>query len=149
MAKTKRTYTKPKAKPGRKVKLTQQRPDVIVDMEKILVRKVIAIKLTELPYTREIVQLLAIHFLHKLLGYNLYNEQGQRKNPDLEIDEDIIQAVEYAKLATQYLSKSTKLTEWHKSNDGRRNGSTVPNPCKLCPRRFKSNVNLTLHVYWH
>ena len=39
--------------------------------------------------------------------------------------------------------------QYHKSTNGRRNVSTVSNPCKLCPRRFKSNVNLTLHVYWH
>ena len=42
----------------------------------------IAIKLTGLPYTREIVQILAIHIFHKLVRYNLYNEYGQRKNPD-------------------------------------------------------------------
>ena len=68
----------------------KQRPDVIVDMEKILVRKVIGIKLTGLPYTREIVQKLAIHIFHKLLGYNLYNVFGQRIHPDQEIDEIIV-----------------------------------------------------------
>ena len=80
----------------------KQRPDVMVDMEKILTRKVIAIKLTGLPYTREIVQILAIHIFHKLVGYNLYNKHGQRKNPDIELDEEIIHAVEHAQLATQF-----------------------------------------------
>ena len=87
-----------------------QRPDVIVDMEKILARKVIAIKLTGLPYTREIVQILAIHIFQKLVSYNLYNKHGQRKNPDIELDEEIIHAVEHAQLATQFLSKSSKKT---------------------------------------
>ena len=83
-----------------------QRPDVLVDMERILSRKVIAINLTGLPYTREIVQILAIHIFHKLIGYNLYNAQGHRKNPNQDIDEEIIQSVEQTRLATQYLSKS-------------------------------------------
>ena len=68
----------------------KQRPDVVVDMEKILARKVIAIKLIGLPYTREIVQIFAIHIFHKLLSYNFYNALGQRINPDQEIDEEII-----------------------------------------------------------
>ena len=37
-----------------------QRPDVLVDIEIILLRKFIAIKLTGMPYTRAIVQVLAI-----------------------------------------------------------------------------------------
>ena len=127
----------------------KQRPDVIVDMENILARKVMSITVNGLPYSREILQILAIHIFHKLIGYNLYNEQGQRKHPDQPIDEDIIQAVEHAQLTTQYLAKSTKKTEWHKSQKARRNGPSVPNQCKLCPRHFKCNVNLTLHVYWH
>ena len=127
----------------------KQRPDVIVDMEKILARKVISIRVNGLPFSREILQILAIHIFHKLIGYNLYNEQGQRKHPDQPIEEDMIQAVEHSQLTTQYLAKSTKKTEWHKSQKARRNGPSVPNPCKLCPRRFKCNVNLTLHVYWH
>ena len=39
--------------------------------------------------------------------------------------------------------------QWHKSPKADRNGIIVPHQCKLCPRRFKCNVNLTLHVYWH
>ena len=93
----------------------KQRPDVIVDMEKILVRKVISIRVNGLPFSREILQILAIHIFHKLIAYNLYNEQGQRKHPDQAIEEHMIQAVEYAQLTTHYLAKSTKKTEWHKS----------------------------------
>ena len=127
----------------------KQRPDVIVDMENILAGKVMSITVNGLPYSREILQILAIHIFHKLIGYNLYNEQGQRKHPDQAIEEDMIQAVEYAQLTTHYLAKSTKKTEWHKSQKADRNGIIVPHQCKLCPRRFKCNVNLTLHVYWH
>ena len=89
----------------------KQRPDLIVDMEYILARKVISIRVSGLPFSREILQILAIHIFHKLISYNLYNEQGQRKHPDQPIDEDIIQAVEHAQLTTQYLAKSTKKTE--------------------------------------
>ena len=52
----------------------KQTPDVIVDMERILARKVIAIRVNGLPFSREILQILAIHIFHKLIGYNLYNE---------------------------------------------------------------------------
>ena len=88
----------------------KQRPDVIVDMENILARKVMSITVNGLPYSREILQILAIHIFHKLIGYNLYNEQGQRKHPDQAIEEDVIQAVKYAQLTTHYLAKSTKKT---------------------------------------
>ena len=47
-----------------------QRPDVVVDMEKILYRKVICIKLKGVPYTREMLQLLAIHIFQKLMSFN-------------------------------------------------------------------------------
>ena len=108
-----------------------------------------SIRESGLPFNRKIPQILAIHIFPKLIAYNLYNEQGQRKQPDQPIDEDIIQAVEHAQLSNQCLAKNARKTDWHESNNVRRNGSTVPNPCKLCPRRFKCNVNLTLHVYWH
>ena len=65
-------------------------------MERIRARKVIAIRVNGLPFSREILQILAIHISHKLIAYNLYNEQGQRKHPDQPIDETIIQAVEHA-----------------------------------------------------
>ena len=43
-----------------------QRPDVLVDMESILQRKVISVKLKGIPYTREMIQILAIHIFQKL-----------------------------------------------------------------------------------
>ena len=118
-------------------------------MEGILSRKVLAIKMTGLPYTRQIVQILAIHIFHKLISYNLYNTQGQRINRGLEIDEEIIHAVEHAQLASQYLCKSSKKTEYHKSTLVSKNVTTATYVCKMCQRRFKCQVNLTLHIYWH
>ena len=53
------------------------------------------------------------------------------------------------KIFKKWLVKSTRKTEYHQSSTARGNDPTVPHLCKLCPRRFKSNVNLTLHVYWH
>ena len=132
-----------------------QRPDVMVDMEKILARKIFTIKLHGLPYSRDILQVLAIHIYHKLQSYGLYNERGQRKNPGQPIEEDMLQAVEKARLTTNYLAKSNRKTEFHKSFEVTRNagvtsyGPTGPNRCKFCPRLFKDSVNLTLHVYYH
>ena len=57
----------------------KQRPAVLVDMEYILARKVRAIMLTGVPYTRTVIQILAIHIFHKLISYNLYDVHGQRK----------------------------------------------------------------------
>ena len=57
-----------------------QRPDVIVDMETILVRKVICVKLKGIPYTRELIQMYAINIFQKLISFNLYNSKGMRKD---------------------------------------------------------------------
>ena len=83
-----------------------QRPDVVVDMEKILYRKVICIKLKGVPYTREMIQLLAIHIFQKLISFDLYNVKGQRKEPDQVIDDRIINSVQQSQLVTKYLAKS-------------------------------------------
>ena len=81
----------------------------------------------------------------------MYNQQGQRRNRGFEIDEEIIHAVEHAQLASQYMCRSSKKTEYHKSTRAECNGAraTCTHVCKMCHRRFKSSVNLTLHVYWH
>ena len=72
-----------------------QRPDVLVDMEKILKRKVIGIKLTGIPYTREVIQLLAIQIFQKLISFDLYNVKGKRKDPTQVLDERIINSVQH------------------------------------------------------
>ena len=51
----------------------KQRPDVLIDTERILYRKVIANMETGLPYTKCVMQLLAVNIFHKLIGLNLYN----------------------------------------------------------------------------
>ena len=45
-----------------------QRPDVLVNTEKILHRKVLANMETVLPYTKCVMQLLAVNIFHKLLS---------------------------------------------------------------------------------
>ena len=126
----------------------KQRPDVLVDMEMILARKVRAITLNGIPYTREVLQILATHIYNKLLSYNLYDEHGHRKNPGERIDAEVIHSVEKCRLVAQYLSKSNNKTEHHKSKDASRNLPSAGNKCRMCPRAFKSEVNLTLHVYY-
>ena len=94
-----------------------QRPDVIVDMETILVRKVICVKLKGVPYTRELIQMYAIHIFQKLISFNLYNSKGMRKDQSQPLDEVIVRSVTQTKLATKYLAKSSARTEFHKSTD--------------------------------
>ena len=44
------------------------------------------------------MQLLAVNIFHKLLSLKLYNETGQRKSPNVEVGEEIMQAVQYPML---------------------------------------------------
>ena len=128
---------------------TKQRPAILVDMEHILARKVRAIILTGVPYTRQVIQILAIHIFHKLLSYHLYDVHGHRKNPGDRIPEQVLDAVEHSQIVSRYLCKSSKKTEHHKSVSASQNSQVGIYMCKLCPRVFRCEVNLTLHVYWH
>ena len=47
------------------------------------------------------------------------------------------------------MCKSNNKTEHHKSKCTSKNLALAGYLCKLCPRKFKSEVNLTLHIYWH
>merc|ERR1712055_141785 len=98
-----------------------QRPDVFVDMEQILARKVRAILLTGVPYSRTVVQILAIHIFHKLIAYNLYDVHGQRKQRSEKLDEEIINAVEHSRLASRYMCRSSTKTEHHKDMSSSKN----------------------------
>ena len=80
----------------------KQRPDVLVDTERILHRKVLANMGTGLPYTKCVMQLLAVNIFHKLLRLKLYNDTGQSESPNLEVGEEIMQAVQYPMLAHRY-----------------------------------------------
>ena len=129
-----------------------QRPDIVVDTERVLFRKVIANKGTGLPYTRTAMQVLAINIFNKLCTFNLYDKEGQRKQRDVEISENVMQAAQKPTVAHKYLARHSKKTEWHKSERVQRNiptGKSVPKPCEHCPRIFKSSISLTLHCYWH
>ena len=83
-----------------------QRPDVLVDMEKILQRKVISVKLKGIPYTREMIQILAIHIFQKLISYNLYNSKGMRKDHSQPLQDEVVHSVQQGRLVTKYLAKS-------------------------------------------
>ena len=130
----------------------KQRPDVLVDTERVLSRKVIANMSTGVPYTNAIIQILAVKIFHKLIALNLYNDTGQRHSPHNTASEQIIQAVQYPMCHSRYLARSNGHTEFHKSKNVTRNldiGTVSPKRCEICPRIFKSSVNLTLHVFWH
>ena len=122
----------------------KQRPDVLVDTERVLSRKVIANMSTGMPYTNAIIQILAVKIFNKLIALNLYNEAGQRRSPTIEVSEEIIQAIQYPMCHSRYLARSNEHTEFHKSKNAARNvqlGTYSPKPCNLCNRIFKSSVN--------
>ena len=73
----------------------KQRPDVLVDTERVLSRKVIANMGTGLPYTKNVLNILAVKIFHKLISLNLYTRAGQRKSPHINISEEIINAISY------------------------------------------------------
>ena len=127
-------------------RINTQRRAILIDMEHILARKVKAILLTGVPYTRQGIQILAIDIFHKLASYNLYDHNGHRNHPGEKISADIIDTVEHSKIV---MCKSNKKTEFHKSVKTKRNAARANLECKLCPRKFKGEVNMTLHVYWH
>ena len=83
-----------------------QRPDVMVDMEVILARKVRNVKIRGIPYTREMIQMYALNIFQKLISYNLYDSKGMRKDQSQPLDEVIVQTVQQIQLATKYLAKS-------------------------------------------
>ena len=127
----------------------KQRPDILVDMEQILSRKCDAVARTGVPYIHSVIRLLALHIYHKLLASNLYDLHGQRKQQDMVLDEELINAVEHARLLTRYMASSSKKTEYHKSIKVHRNSEDTRYNCTQCERSFKSDINFTLHVYWH
>ena len=127
-------------------RINTQRRAILIDMEHILVMKVKAMQMTGIPCTREGIQILAIDIFHKLASYNLYDHNGHRNHPGENISADIIDRVKHSKIV---MCKSNKNTEFHKSVKTMRNAARANLECKLCPRKFKGKVNMTLHVYWH
>ena len=89
------------------------------------------------PYIYSIVRLLALHIFNKLLASNVYESQGQRKQQNMVLDDEIINSVQHAKLLTKYMARSCQNTEYHKSKDIKRNspGKTIHN-CNSCKRYF-------------
>ena len=119
-------------------------------MELILARKCDAVARHGIPCIYCILRLIALHIFNRLLVSNVYGSQGQRKQQHRVLDDEIINSVQHAKLLTKYMLRSCENTEYHKSQDINCNtpGTTIHN-CNSCPRSFKEDINLTLHVYWH
>ena len=114
----------------------KQRPDILVDTERVLSRKVIANMNTGLPYTNAVIQILAVKIFHKLISLNLYTQAGQRRSPTIEVSEEIIQAVQYPMCHSRYLAHSNENTEYNKSKNFTRNVNlcrSQPKKCELCP----------------
>ena len=128
----------------------KQRPDVLVDLEMILARRCNAVGRTGIPYIWKIAQMLAIHIFNKLVATKIYNTKGQRKEQDKPLPEELISNVEQSRLVAKYMAKSSVKTEYHKSMDAAKNVTTDPkNSCTHCDRKFKDNINFTLHCYYH
>ena len=93
----------------------KQRPDVLVDLERILTRRCNAVGRTGIPYIWKIAQMLAIHIFNKLVRTQSYTPQGQRKEQNKPLPDELISNVEQSKVVAKYMAKSSKITEYHKS----------------------------------
>ena len=131
----------------------KQRPTVLVDTEKILARKVIANMSSGVPFTNNVISILAIKIFHTLIGLDIYNEKGERKSTTVEISDEISKVIQYPMHHSRHLAHSSPDTEYHKSFNVARNSDLglqdTPRPCTICDRIFKTDFNLILHVYWH
>merc|ERR1711895_184726 len=88
----------------------KQRPDILVDTEVILVKKVFAVKLRGLGYPRELIQMYAMNIFQKLISYNIYNARGMRRQASVPLDDAIVKTVTQGKLTSRYLAKSSANT---------------------------------------
>ena len=127
----------------------KQRPDIVLDMEGILARRCIAVARTGLPYVSRIARLLGLHIYHQLLQTGVYDIKGQRKKQDKPLEVEMTLSVQANTLIRKHVAKSTKSTEFHKSTDPARNEIKAKKRCNQCSRQFESDVNLTLHLFWH
>ena len=67
----------------------KQRPDIVLDMEKLLARRCMEMYArTGLPYVSRMVRLLGLHIYDQLLQTGIYDTKGQRKNQDKPLDEE-------------------------------------------------------------
>ena len=67
----------------------KQRPDIVLDMEKLLARRCMEMYArTGSPYVSRMVRLLGLHIYDQLLQTGIYDTKGQRKNQDKPLDEE-------------------------------------------------------------
>ena len=105
---------------------------------------------TGIPYVCKVARMLAIHIFNKLVASHTYDSQGQRIDQNKDLDDELLNNVEHAKVITRYMARSSKKTEYHKSTKEARNSKDDPNhKCNHCDRKFLDDINLTLHAYWH
>ena len=94
--------------------------------------------------------MLAIHIFNKLVATQIYTAQGQRKEQDKPLPDELISNVEQSKVVAKYMARSSRKTEYHKSQDKANNlTNDNKNKCTHCDRKFLDNINLTLHAYYH
>ena len=124
----------------------KQRPDIVVDLENILARRCNAVERTGITYNWKIAQMLGIHIFHQLVKTQLYTPQGQRKQQNMPLPDELVSNVK----VSRYMTESSKITEYYKSEKRIHNSTKDDkNKCTLCPRKFADNINLTLHIYYH
>ena len=132
----------------------KQRPDLLVDLENILARRCNAVGRTGIPYIWKIAQMLAIHIFNQLVRTQIYTPQGQRKEQNKPLPDELVSNVEQSKVVARYMAKSSRKTEYHKSEDKAKNLTNEnKNKCSLCDRKSIDNLNLsnlfTLHHCIH
>ena len=67
----------------------QQRPDIVVDMEKLLARRCVEMYVrTGSPYDSRMVRLIGLKIYDQLMKTGIYDSKGQRNDQDKPLDED-------------------------------------------------------------
>ena len=67
----------------------KQRPDIVLDMEKLLARRCMEMYArTGSPYGSRMVRLLGLHIYDQLLQTGIYDTKGQRKIQDKPLDKE-------------------------------------------------------------
>ena len=126
-----------------------QRPDIVLEVENILARRCMVVARTGLPYVARIARLLGLHIYHQLLLTVIFDINGQRKKQDQPLEVEMILSVQANTLITKHMAKSNKTTEFHKSIDPAKNTDKAKRKCNQCCRLFESDINFTLHLFWH
>ena len=67
----------------------QQRPDIVVDLEKLLARRCVEMYVrTGSPYDSRMVRLIGLQIYDQLMQTGIYDSKGQRKDQDKPLGEE-------------------------------------------------------------